>query len=154
MAAASAEGVVAMDRAIVEVRAQYARAKVQVDANTTGLFVSDEAASVRKAFLDVGVLVERWASTYRTWAVLGQRDDGTAYDANRFLEYGRTDLADAVQSISGEAYDRSLFAALKAAAAATVEAVKPSSWPLELQLGVGAVVVVLVVLVAVVVARR
>jgi hypothetical protein len=141
MAAARAEEVAAMDKAIAEVRAQYARAKVQVDANTTGFWVSEEALSVRKAFLDVGVLVEKWAGTYRTWAVLGQREDGTPYDANRFLEYGRTDLADAVQSISGEAYDRSLFAALKYTAAATVDAVKPTNWLVVLVLVVAVVVV-------------
>ncbi|MFE8599832.1 hypothetical protein [Archangium violaceum] len=126
--AASAAEVAAVDKAIREVRAQYARAKVKVEANTSGWFQPPEAASIKKAFLDVGGLLEKWASTYRTWAVNGRRDDGTAYDVQRFLDFGRKDVADAVERIAGEAYDRSLFAAVKAAASETAKDLNPANW--------------------------
>lgn len=154
MSQASAAEVAAMDKAIAEVRGQYARAQVQVDANTTGFFVSDEATQVRSAFLSLGPLIETWATTYRTWAVAGQRDDGTAYDANRFLQYGQGDLADAVQKISGEAYDRSLFAALAATVKQTADDLKPTNWPVGLQVGAGVVVLVVLVVAVALVARR
>ncbi|OJT27318.1 hypothetical protein BO221_04860 [Archangium sp. Cb G35] len=152
--AASAQEVAAVDKAIREVRAQYARAKVKVEANTSGWFQPPEAASIKKAFADVGVLLERWASTYRTWAVNGRRDDGTAYDVQRFLDFGRKDVADAVERIAGEAYDRSLFAAVKAAAVETATQVNPLNWPPGLKLAVGAGVAVLLVVAVVAVARR
>lgn len=124
MGAASAAEVAAMDRAVREVRAQYARAKVKVDANTGGIFAALEAQSIRKAFLGVGVVLEKWASTYRTWAVLGKREDGSEYTVQRFLDFGKTDVAGAVEGIAGEAYDRSLFAAVKATVEATAGDVK------------------------------
>jgi hypothetical protein len=152
--AASAQEVAAVDKAVREVRAQYARAKVKVDANTGGWFQPPEAASIRKAFLDVGVLLEKWASSYRTWALSGRRDDGTAYDVQRFLDFGRKDVADAVERISGEAYDRSLFAAVKYAASETARQVNPLNWPTGLKLAVGAGVAVVLVVAVVMVARR
>jgi hypothetical protein len=152
--AASAQEVAAVDKAVREVRAQYARAKVKVDANTSGWFQPPEAASIRKAFLDVGVLLERWASSYRTWALNGRRDDGTAYDVQRFLDFGRKDVADAVERISGEAYDRSLFAAVKYAASETAQQVNPLNWPMGLKVAVGAGVAVVLVVAVAMVARR
>jgi len=154
MAAASAQEVAVMDRAVRELRAQYARAKVKVDANTGGWFQPPEAASIRKAFLDMGVLLEKWAGTYRTWAVRGQRDEGSAYDVQRFLDFGRKDIGDAVEKISAEAYDRSLFAAVKHAAAETGGTLNPLNWPLGVKLAVGAGVAVVLVVAVAMVARR
>ncbi|ATB36285.1 hypothetical protein CYFUS_001699 [Cystobacter fuscus] len=149
MAAASAQEVAAMDAAIREVRAQYARGKVRVEANAGGFFASEEERSIRAAYLNMGVLLEKWASTYRTWAVLGRREDGSEYAVQRFLDFGRVDLADAVERIVGEAYDRSLFAAVKHAAAKTAETVTtPALWPAWMKwaaAGVGALVVVVAV---------
>lgn len=126
MAAASAEQLREMDGAVREVRRQYARAKERVDANTGGWFANSEAQSIRKAFEDLSPLLEKWATVYYQWAVAGKRTDGTEYDVRRWMDFGKKDLADAVERISGEAYDRSLFAAVKYAAASVAD---PSLWP-------------------------
>jgi len=146
--AATREEVAAIELAVSEARAQYARARVRVEANTGGWLASGEASSIRKAFKDVGALLERWATVYRAWAVNGQRDDGTTYAVARFLDFGRTELADAVLQISAEAYDRSAFAAVKYAASETGRQLNPLNWPLGVKVAVGVGVVVLVVVVA------
>lgn len=126
MAAANAEQLREMDAAVREVRRQYVRAKERVDANAGGWFASAEEKSIRKAFDDLAPLLEKWATVYYQWAAAGKRTDGTDYDVQRWMDFGRKDLADAVERISGEAYDRSLFAAVKHAAASVVT---PSLWP-------------------------
>jgi hypothetical protein len=154
MAAASAEQLREMDAAVRELRRQYARAKERVDANAGGWFASEEEKSIRKAFQDMAPLLERWATEYLRWAAEGRRRDGTAYDVSGWLEFGRKDLADAIEKISGEAYDRSLFAAVKYTVAETGRQLNPANWPLGVKLAAGAGVVVILVVAVAVLARR
>jgi hypothetical protein len=61
----------------------------------------------------------------------------------QFLAYGQRDVADALKAISAEAYDRSVFAAVRYAAGETGRQLNPFNWPTSVKLLVGAAVVVL-----------
>ena len=148
MPTASAQDVAAMDAAIREARRQYAEAKPKVMDNTSGFWNAEEKGAIRKAFLDMGVLLERWASTLRAQAVAG------ASSVAGFLEFGEKWLASAVKDISGEAYDRGLFAAVKYTATETARQVNPFNWPPHVQLAVAAGVVLAAVVAVAVLARR
>jgi hypothetical protein len=154
MPAATPQQLAQMDAAVAELHGQYNRAWPKVDANTGGWWTSPEQDAIRKAFLDMGALLDKWATTYRAWAANGQRDDGTEYSVQRFLDFGRTDLGDAVEKISAEAYDRSLFAALKYTVTETGKQLNPLNWPMKWKLAAGVGVAGLLVLAVAVVARR
>ncbi|QRN92836.1 hypothetical protein JRI60_26875 [Archangium violaceum] len=150
MAAATAQQSQQIDAAVAELRRQYRAGLARVEANAGGFFPSSEQQAIRKSYLDMGVLLEQWASTYRRWALAGRRDDGSEYTVERFLDFGRNDLADAVQKISAEAYDRSLFAAVKAAAGSIVT---PGAWPSWVKWTAGALALAAVTVIAVNLAR-
>lgn len=84
-----------MDAAIREARRQYAEAKPKVMENTSGFWNAEEKGSIRKAFLDMGVLLEKWASTLRAQAVVGQSA------VAGFLEFGEKWLASSSAPTSG-----------------------------------------------------
>ena len=137
-----------MDRAVAVLRQQYARARIRVEESAGKWGAPPEAAQVLKAFRDVGVVLEKWASTYRAWAVAGKREDDSDYTVRRFLDFGRMDVADAVAAIASEAYDRSPFAVVVAVATATAGEVKAAvtsdtAKALVFVVGVTAVAVVL-----------
>jgi hypothetical protein len=154
MRPATAAEAAQVDAAVAELRRQYQAAGVRVAANTSGWFVPAEAKQVAAAFRQVGEVLERWATVHRKAALAGRWEDGRGHTVEAFLEFGRKEIADAVQKVAGEAYDRSLFAAVRYAVTETASQVNPLNWPLGLKLGVGLGVAVLLGVAVAVAARR
>lgn len=66
---------------------------------------------------------------YRQWAINGQRDDGSAYDINRWTSYAKQVATD-ISQIGGMALDVSAFGSEYAAAQETGQQLTdPSNWP-------------------------
>ena len=142
------------DKAIAEVRRLYTAAAPKVAAQADRWFATEADKQVAGAFAQVGSVLERWAKVHRAALVAGRWEDGRSQTLEAFLEFGRKELADAVQQVSAEAYDRSLFAAVKVAAAETAAQVNPVNWPMQTKLLLGAGVAVVLVVAVAVLARR
>jgi hypothetical protein len=154
MRPATAAETAEVDAAVAELRRQYRAAAVTVAANTAGWFVPPEAAQVAGAFRTVGEVLEKWATVHRRAALAGRWEDGRVHTVADFLAFGRREIADAVQRIAGEAYDRGLFAAARYAAGETVKAVNPFNWPTHVKLLAGVGVAVVLVVAVAAMARR
>jgi hypothetical protein len=140
--------------AVAELRRQYRAAGARVAANTSGLFNRTEKQQVAGAFAAVGQVLEKWATVHKAAALSGRWADGRSHTVAAFLDFGRKEIADAVEKVAGEAYDRGLFAAVRHTVEKTAEGVNPLNWPPGLKLAAGVGVAVVLVLAVAVLARR
>lgn len=69
---------------------------------------TDQAKREEKLMRQLGADVTRWATVMRGWADRGRRDDGTAFDWARWLEYGRY-LAGNLKSSTGLLMGEAVF---------------------------------------------
>jgi len=113
---------------------------------------TDAQRRLEAALKSLGERITRWQTVYRSWAERGQRDDGSAYNWERWTRYAREDLAREIKDVLKTSVSESLF--LRFADEVVVESAKdaaavvnPFAWPTwaKVAAGVAAGVVVLVV---------
>lgn len=144
----------AADALVREVRSTYAKGNAKAGISTASdrfFGGSSTSDAVRKAMADLGLLIDKWASTYRRWAKAGKRDDGTAYSWTSWVDFGKKELLSAIAYQTNVAWDSSILnnaiEAAKTTAAQTAKAVETgiqtavavvkSPWTRVLLLGVG-----------------
>lgn len=81
---------------------------------------SNGRAAILGSYNQLGIDIDKWASTYRQWATDGHRDDGSAYDWGRWTDFSK-DLTSASQAYIQYAQDANLVTAYASAVAKTVE---------------------------------
>jgi hypothetical protein len=155
MPAATAADVPEMDRAVSEVRANYAAALADAQhlRGWGGLLATTQQLAAAKAIEDLGPIIERWSSTMYRNALSGKNSEGGDYGAQRFLEFGRQDIASAIKLYRGGVWEGSLFAVVAATVKETASDVRtvvdPTRWSAPVKvLAVCAVGVVVLVMVA------
>jgi len=102
-------------------------------------FTSNQELAVRKNYSQLGVLIKRWETTYRAWAVQRRRDDGTPYGWRQWSDFALT-LLGSIRDQTGYGADASTLSAVKDAVLATAHQIAhPSEWPgwLKAALGLG-----------------
>lgn len=106
------------DEVIAKVRATFQKASdlMQLSPDfwlfsltSSGDYARDTNA---KTMQTIRTQIEKWASTYRSWAAGGQRDDGTPYSWQQWFDYG-LDLTKQALSVAGGAWEDSSWEAAR-----------------------------------------
>lgn len=115
----------------------------------TDWFKSSQQVAIEKNYADLGPQIERWATTFKSWAANGERDDGSSYDWSRWIEHART-LSGSITSQTGYSWDSSVVLGVGKALQATASdltdplAVLPG-WVAPVAVGAGALLLYIAV---------
>jgi hypothetical protein len=99
---------------------------------------TDAQRRLESALKSLGERITRWERVYRSWAKKGKRDDGSAYDWDKWQAYAREDLARETKDLLGTVVADAVFIRFATEVAAktatdTVEVVatvaNPLAWP-------------------------
>jgi hypothetical protein len=148
---ATAEQRALMDEDVAAVRAAFAAARPVVQSAADSWWSDDAAKAVLKQLQDQTVTLERWATTWRSWAERGTDDTGASYPISFWRQVGQ-DLADFAADAGKQSHYTLLSTVLgdtvSSAAAQLKDDLDPSKWSATtwtLLIGAGALVALFLV---------